>query len=538
MKFRLYHLFYLAGVLACPAQDIVTHPANWQHKDFKQDKVVGVSTNKAYEKFLVGKKAKKVRVAVLDSGFDINHEDLKPSFWVNLNEIPGNNIDDDKNGYVDDIHGWNFIGSPNGSNLGSDRSELTRQYTKLKARFETKSRAQTKADDLPEYEAYILLKMAYELELSKVKNEYENFMMLVPVYEMVITQVQEKLSKTELTLSDIEKLEPTNEEEKMAKSAITNMWMAGLTPTVFAEARQHYVSVYEEHLSLTKNNRKSYVGDDPDNFEDNNYGNNDVRGVFAEHGTLVAGLIGAIRNNGIGIDGINNNVEIMAVRVVPDGDEYDKDVAKAILYAVDNGAEIINMSFGKDFSPHKAWVDDAILYAEKKGVLIIHAAGNDAKDIDVASNYPSKKIKSKFIASNMLEIGASNLSKNEQLAADFSNYADTAVDFFAPGVNILSTYPDNKYKAESGTSFSAPITTGVASLVKSYYPNLNYKELKYALVNSVVKFKKQKVYLPGSEIEQAKKVKFKTLSHTAGVVNAYNALVLAEKISLGKIKVN
>ncbi len=538
MNFKLYPIFYLASVFVSLAQNSTTPPANWQHKDFKQDKIVGVSTEKAYEKLLTGKKAKKVRVAVLDSGFDVNHEDLKPSFWINTNEIPGNNIDDDKNGYVDDINGWNFLGSPNGSILGSDRSELARQYVKLKSRFEFKTREQTKADELPEYEAYLKLKMAYDYESSKVKSEYENFMMLVPVYEMVMTQAQEKLGKTELTLSDVENVQFTSEEEQMAKTGVVNMWKAGLTPSVFAEARQHFVSAYEEHLSLTKDNRKAYVGDDPDNFDDNDYGNNNVRGEFAEHGTLVAGLIGATRNNGIGIDGINNNVEIMAVRVVPNGDEYDKDVAKAIRYAVDNGAELINMSFGKDFSPHKIWVDEAIIYAEKKGVLIIHAAGNDGKDIDIASNFPNKKIKSSFVASNMLEIGASDLNKNAQLAADFSNYADTAVDFFAPGVNILSTYPDNTYKAESGTSFSAPITTGIASLVKSYYPSLNYKELKYALVNSVVKFKKQKVNLPGSDPEAGKKVKFKTLSNTAGVVNAYNALVLAEKISIGKIKVN
>jgi subtilisin family serine protease len=207
------------------------------------------------------------------------------------------------------------------------------------------------------------------------------------------------------------------------------------------------------------------------------------------------------------------------------------------MYAVDNGAEIINMSFGKDFSPHKDWVDKAIQYAEKKGVLMIHAAGNDAKDIDLGSNFPNKKLKSGFIASNMIEVGANSSKKNTSLAADFTNYGDTAVDVFAPGVNIISTLPDNKYKSESGTSFSAPVTTGVASLVKSYYPNLNYKQLKYVLLNSAVKYKKQKVYLPNGNGEKPKKVRFKTLSQTSGVINAYEALILAEKIEQGKIKV-
>ncbi len=536
MKFKCAFVLLIVAV-AVKGQDSITYPLNWFNKDYKADKIVGVSTEKAYKELLAGKKGKKVRIAVLDSGFDINHEDLKPAFWVNAKEIPDNKIDDDNNGYIDDVHGWNFLGNTKGDNLGSDRSELTRQYVKLKPRFENKTRELTKAEELPEFEAYLKLKAKYDEEVLKVKTEYDNFMMLVPIYETIISEAREKLGKEDLTLEDVKRLPSTSEDEKIAKETIINLWNAGLSPNEFVTAKQYFVSKYEEHLSLTKNNRKDYVGDNPDDFEDNDYGNNDVRGLFPDHGTMVSGLIAATIGNTKGIDGVTNNVEIIAVRTVPDGDEYDKDVAKAIMYAVDNGAEIINMSFGKDYSPHKDWVDKAIQYAEKKGVLLIHAAGNDNKDIDLGFNFPSKKLKGGFIASNVIEVGASGVAKDEKLAASFSNYGDTTVDVFAPGVTILSTLPDNKYKSESGTSFSAPITTGVAALVKSYYPTLNYKELKYVILNSAVKYKRQKVYLP-SDDENPKKVRFKTLSHTAGIVNAYAALLLADKVSQGKIKIN
>jgi subtilisin family serine protease len=538
---RITVLFLLCFELGIYAQDTIHHPVNWYNLDYKQDRILGVSTERAYEQLLKGKKSKRVRVAVLDSGVDTDHPDLKSSIWVNTKEIPNNKIDDDQNGFIDDVHGWNFLGNAKGDILGSDRNELTRQYVKLKPRFENKTREQTAANDLPEYEAYLKLKMQYDKAVADIKLEYENFMMLAPVYESIILDISEKLNKSQLTLADVEKMKVNSEEDSLGRATIVNLWKAGLSPEEFATYKKEISSRYEEHLSLTKDNRKTYVGDDPDNFDDNDYGNNDVKGLHADHGTGVASLIAAKRNNGIGINGINDQAEIMVVRVVPDGDEYDKDVAKAIRYAVDNGAEIINMSFGKDYSPHKDWVDKAIQYAESKNVLIIHAAGNDAKDIDHMPNFPSKRYKSGFIAANLLEIGASNSLKDVELAASFTNYGDTLVDVFAPGVDILGATTEGGYKRASGTSFSAPVTTGVASLIKSYYPDLNYKQLKYILIASAQKYKRQKVYLPGGERpegKQAPKVRFKKLSSSAGIINAYEALILAEKVQMGKIKIN
>jgi subtilisin family serine protease len=276
---------------------------------------------------------------------------------------------------------------------------------------------------------------------------------------------------------------------------------------------------------------REIVGDNISNLQEKNYGNNDVKGPDSNHGTHVAGIIAADRNNNLGIKGIADNVKIMVVRAVPNGDERDKDVANAIIYAVDNGAKIINMSFGKSFSPQKEAVDKAVRYAEQKGVLLVHAAGNDSEDIDVNKNYPSKFYLDGKEAKNWIEVGASSAGSDEDLVGSFSNYGRKMVSLFAPGVEIYSTVPDNKYKNNDGTSMASPATAGVAALLMSYFPELTALQVKDILMKSSRKFDNLKVQKPGGG-----KVDFNQLSASGGLVNAYEAVKMAKAMKSMKIE--
>jgi len=275
--------------------------------------------------------------------------------------------------------------------------------------------------------------------------------------------------------------------------------------------------------------RGAVVQDNYDDVNDRYYGNNDVMATGSEHGTHVSGIIAADRKNKIGITGIANNVEIMMIRAVPDGDEHDKDIANAIHYAVDNGAWVINMSFGKGFSPEKKWVDEAVKYAESKGVLLIHAAGNDDKNIDIEDNFPSKNINNDTLqtASNWINVGASGPTLAE-LKASFSNYGKREVSVFAPGVEIYSTLPGgNMYGSMDGTSMAAPVVSGIASLILSYYPELSAPQVKNIIEKSAIKIDSS---IQIKEGDADRNIQLSDISVSGGIANAYEALKLASTV--------
>lgn len=524
LRFRLLMLA-LCAFSVCFAQEKA--PQNWFHLDPATDSVPGVATIRTYQELLNGRQGEMVVVAVLDSGVDYEHEDLKNVMWVNDDEIPNNGIDDDQNGYVDDIHGWNFIGNADGRNIHHDNLEVTRLYAKYKAKFENANEAELSKDDKELYKQF------KEWEKT-IKDKQESVAPNIALYGGIseaFGKVVEEIGKKpeDITADDINKLNPTDQTVIRAVSVLKNLMAEG---NKFADIKQEVDEVYNYYHGQANYyynpdyDPRDLVGDDYMNKEERIYGNNDVRGPDSEHGTHVAGIIGAERGNGIGMDGVSDKVRIMSVRVVPDGDERDKDVANAIRYAVDNGASIINMSFGKGWSPYKSVVDDAIKYAMKNDVLLVHAAGNDGKQNNLTNNYPNDRFNKKGwfaprFAKNWIEVGASDY-KDGGAPAGFSNYSPDLVDVFAPGVEIYSTVPGSKYRNLQGTSMASPVVAGVAAVLRSYFPELSAKQIKSIIMDSTKKTD-EKVKKPGSD----EMVPYGQLSVTGGLVNVYQAVIMA-----------
>ena len=516
-------------------------PHGWHLKDLQKDGYYGISLDKAYD-YVKNKKSKPVLVAIIDSGVDTTHEDLKSVLWKNPKEIPGNGKDDDGNGYVDDIYGWNFLGGKDGRNVQKDSYEAARVYHKYKSEFENVSDPFTLSE---EKRAMYADWLKAQQQIAGDPKEALNLMLIKGALNEALngdSVLQIALNKKDYTGADLEGFKPTTDSDKKAKEKVMRLYLGlGIEPDkkaqdLFKEISS-YVSSQEMKASAIDAPPQDYRGeivkDDYNDINDRFYGNNDVMAGDPDHGTHVAGIIGAARKNGLGMDGVAGNVKIMMIRAVPDGDEHDKDIALAIRYAVDNGAKVVNMSFGKGFSPEKTWVDEAVKYAESKGVLLVHAAGNDAANIDTVNNFPTPVYqKEKISASNWITVGASGDPKAGGLVANFSNFGKQQVDVFAPGVKIYSTLPGkNVYGNHQGTSMASPVVAGLAGFILSYYPNLNAQQLKYIILNSATK-PSINALNPGDEAS----VSLADLSVSGGIINAYEAIKLAEAVSTGKVK--
>jgi subtilisin family serine protease len=513
--------------------------AQWYLNDPQLDKVPGVGATRAYAELLKGRTPSPVVVAVIDSGIDTAHVDLKPVLWRNPGEIPGNGIDDDHNGYVDDVHGWNFIGGKDGRNISVETLETTRIVAKYGPRFAGKTSAQIKPADRASYTLYLKAKKSYDTKRKELTSELAQAGQMTGPLTQMTAALKEKLG--------VEKLDTATMRQAAARisdpdfkglltSLYQNMKQGGIgdTDALISELNNELKDQREqlEYSMNTKfNARADIVKDNPDDVNERNYGNNDVQGPDALHGTHVAGIIAAVRTNNIGVQGIAATpVQVMSVRAVPNGDERDKDVANAIRYAVDNGAQIINMSFGKEFSPQRAAVEAAYKYAASKNVLLVHAAGNEDDNLDLTPHYPASFYLDGTTPPTLLTVGASGPTLDENLPASFSNYSKRQVDVFAPGVGIFSTLPDNKYGSESGTSMASPVTAGVAAVLKSYYPNLTAADLK-RIIRQSAQVHHTQVLVPG---ENGKKADFSTLSATGGIVDLYMALQLAAQTTTAK----
>ena len=526
----------------------------WHLLDADVNGSVGISATSLYSNLLKGKSSQNVVVAVIDSGIDVEHEDLKDNIWVNPGEIPDNGIDDDNNGYVDDINGWNFIGGADGSQVGPDTYEVTRLYGKYKYKYDTADRNKLAKDQKKEYDLYMRAKEEVESKLAQAEANFARYSDLKSTFKMGLETLKDSLGGKAVTLDNVNAIDAGENAPLLESIAVvTRNLDSGAEISDIDEFREELLTDIQGGIDHFSNqmkyaynpdfNTREIVGDDYSNQTEKYYGNNAVEGPDAFHGTHVAGIIGAMRGNDLGMDGVAANVSLMSVRTVPDGDERDKDVANAIRYAVDNGASIINMSFGKGYSWNEKIVEDAIKYAEKKDVLLVHAAGNSSQDNDTTDNFPNDIYKKKkFLGifggkektyKNWLEIGALNYENGENLSAPFSNYGEKNVDLFAPGMNIYSTTPDDNYRNAQGTSMAAPVVAGVAAVLRSYFPTLTAVQVKEILMASSTKMNVE-VLVPGSKED---KKPFSELSVSGGVVNAEKAVKMAQTVK-GKKKLS
>ncbi|WP_396591233.1 S8 family peptidase [Allomuricauda sp. R78024] len=498
-----------------------TQKKTWGHADLITDTIPGMSVDKAYKEIIKNKSGKTVIVAVVDSGMDLEHEDLRDVLWANKGERPNNGKDDDGNGYIDDIHGYNFLGEAYNEQL-----EYVRMLRLNVGDASLRAKARLKLDE--EYPKALQNKQQYEQIFQVVKNADE--------------AVKKELGKDSYTKKELAGIEAKTEKMQQHLAVLTQMFSYGDTISTVMEELSEGITYFADQVNYNLNkdfDGRTPVGDNPYDLSDKSYGNGNPKNrVDTEsHGTHVAGIIAAKRDNGKGVNGVAKNVKLMSVRAVPNGDEYDKDIAMAIRYAVDNGAKIINCSFGKSYSPNAQWVYDAIQYAASRDVLIVHAAGNDGNNLDNPDNpnYPNDhKYGGSEFANNVITVGALASSYGSKMVASFSNYGKQNVDVFAPGDGIYSTLPNNTYDFQGGTSMAAPAVAGVAALIRSYHPQLSASQVKQIIIQSGLS-SKASVIVAG---DPSSATTFDKVSKSGKMVNAYNALLMAESISKGKMTLN
>ncbi|WP_298779296.1 S8 family serine peptidase [uncultured Polaribacter sp.] len=499
---------------------------NWHLKDIELDTIPGISLLRAYDSLLIYKKSKETIIAIIDNEVDINHLNLKETIWVNKNEIANNNIDDDENGYIDDVNGWNFLGNINGENNKFVNFEYTRILKKLSPKFESKNIVDIEPKDSLSYQLYINAKEKYDKRLKSDLYEKKYHTKLYEYYFKAKKELSKFFKNKPFTIKALDSL------KNLKSNTIDDIHFLILIDCLDKEIDDEYV-IKEKYLAeerldkllgLNYNDRE-IQGDNPEDITDTKYGNNILNNniKLLNHGTKMAGIINNIA--------LNNEIKIMPLAISAYGDEHDKDIALAIRYAVNNGAKVINMSFGKEFSIHKEWVFDAIQYAEKNNVLIISSAGNFSYNLDTNNNYfPNDNVNNQVeVSDNFMLIGATSYKLSSEFKTENSNYGKIDVDVFAPGYEIYTTAPNNEYTKSGGTSSASAVTSGVAGLIRSYYPNLTAPQVKHILMDSGLEYTLE-VSTPTKE-DKNKTTPFNQLSKSGKVLNAYNALIMADSIS-------
>lgn len=509
----------LLGLLlfqAVQAQEL-NRSQQWFHLDKKADQIPGISANRFYAERLQGTTPFEVIVAVIDGGVDTDHEDLKEVLWVNEGEIPGNGIDDDGNGYIDDVHGWSFI-SGKGGEVHYDTFEMTRELVRLRNKMAQQGLTKDETAYLKRVEK------AYNKERKEMGSAFKSLSQIKEASDELLAAV----GRNNPSASAIKAFKGKTKQAKLIQGYYLRSIEQGAS---VKDVEQSLLSSYEQvngryNYGLnTAFDPRHLVGDNYADTQNRFYGDNRLSGPDADHGTHVAGIVGAMRNNDKGMNGVAINARIMVLRAVPSGDERDKDVANAIRYAVDNGAKVINMSFGKSFSPQPELVREAVEYARIKDVLLVHAAGNDAANIDKNNNFPQPFDAQGNRYEHWIEVGASSFQEGKNITAEFSNYGPKSVDVFAPGNYIYATMPGSKYDFNSGTSMAAPVVAGMAAMIRGMYPELTARQVRDIIRRSAQPVE-GKVNRPGSK----KKVAFTELAAVNGIANLEACFQVIEKL--------
>lgn len=500
-------------------------PSNWQLLDDSADHYPGISLFRAQRELLAGKSPKaSVIVAVIDGGVDTAHAALRTRLWTNSKEIAGNGKDDDHDGHIDDVHGWNFIGGADGKDVNYDTFELTRMYARCAGTPQTMTE---QAMPLPDSTKCSAISTAYEKQKTQINSTLGQVRQISVVLSRALPILKAAAGTDSLTPAVVAAIHDTTAQVRLSREVYLQLQREGITPQGVADAVTEY-GVQSQYGLDPAFDPRTIVGDNYADVSQSNYGNADVTGPDAKHGTHVSGIIAAVQQDSVGMQGIASAALIMPVRAIPDGDERDKDVANAIRYAVDHGARVINMSFGKPYSPFKSAVDAAVKYADAHNVLMVLAAGNDGASLDTASNFPTPYYDGGGRAADWIEVGASSWRGGDTVAVGFSNYSHTKVDVFAPGEDILSSVQGGGYERLSGTSMAAPVVSGLAALIMSYYPDLTTVQVRQIILDSAKRYDRASL-IPGDR--SGATAPFASMSVTGGIVNAYNALRMAQQES-------
>lgn len=529
---------------------------DWYNCSFGEDGVYGAEVNKAYE-FLKGKKVKKRPVvALIGTGLDVEHEDLKQAIWVNPGE-QADGKDRDKNGFIDDINGWNFLGGKNGQVMERLIQEGDREFLRLKDKYadyitsngeffkiiDGKRVKVSAPENLSEYSYYKNVVMP-ESQLARIYGGWNMAYVIAEYGQKFKEDLRAKFPGQRITLQEFQTCYDPNAPQDT---------LSDVTFTLIATAFQLYKTddldfvyktfvetgvargkeSYEEALkAYGYDGRKDIVGDDYLNINDNKYGNNVLLTSDAGLGTMQGGIIGGKRGNGLGNDGIMDEAEIMALRVTASGGEpYIKDMVLAIRYAADHGVDIIVLPQQNTLYPdgQKEWMIEALRYAESKGILVIVPAWELSQDLAKQTFYPNRRMTGDKELTNLMVISSSDKEGNPSLNA---NYGAKELDLFAPGINIYSAYTGDTYQIGSGVGLASASVAGVAALIKAYYPHLTGSQIRDILLESVTSRK-------GVEVEKGIEVDgkqtqdlflFDDLCLSGGILNAYQAIMAADKL--------
>ncbi|MCE2732501.1 MAG: S8 family serine peptidase [Flammeovirgaceae bacterium] len=496
---------------------------DWWLSDTETDGVAGVGFYKILKNLKPNTFSGKMIIAVLDTGTDTSHHTINPYLYVNTKEITGNGKDDDNNGYIDDRHGWNFLGGPTG-NLIHDTPEVVREYVRLSKKSKNPSNSLSNK----EWAYFREVSEKYERDKNGNKKKLEEYRQAHVQYQQITGTLntckrilERELSGKNLSYRGIKELMPKTDSAQFAKAVLMQIMEATDTTLLIQETQNELKQAEEDLGNLVRDYsiavslydttwRPRQIIGDTENNEEKFYGNADVRDPTG-HGTSVAGIMALLLQK-LNEQGHRVPIKILPVRIVPSaGDERDKDIANGIVYAVNQGAKIINLSFGKYYSPYPEVVQQAILYGTEKDVLFVHAAGNEGINIDSRSHFPLPPKQN--LETAWIEVGASGPTLNETLAASFSNYGKKTVDLYAPGVDLYCPTLQNKFGYSQGTSLAAPVVSICAALLWSYNTKFKALDVKDKLISNTKKYKTQ-VYIP----KLKKHVPFNELSKSGGIL--------------------